>query len=207
MPVLAAVGGAIAVLVLAGVLVSRLPGDPDPPSSIADRTVVTVTATPTDPTASGWTITTSPETTSSLSAADQDLADSLPSSLVRRDSCESFSQDRSTAGVVCAAALGQEGRNTPRSVIALQFDTRADLDASYQRQTKETLCPSGSGQWHFSNRPNVTIGNISCYQNSDKKAVVAWTYWDRRLACYAIGREASVADLHDWWKSADAPTA
>jgi hypothetical protein len=183
---------ATATIALVAVVIALWPPPPPPPPTATTPT--TATSTTESPAAA-------------LTQAEQELVDTLPSQLVERGSCTSYAEGNSTAGVSCTAAPEQIGSNAPMIIQVLKFGSRASLNASFHDKTKEQLCPGDHSTWHFNSNPSEAVGSLSCYQTSQDRAVVAWTYWNRGLACYAIGRGSDVKNLYAWWKQASKPDA
>jgi hypothetical protein len=145
-----------------------------------------------------------------LTAAEQALVAVLSDELVNKRTCRRVSTQAS-AGITCAAPSSASSLG-PGTFWVLQFDTRDAMERVFTTDTPGTTTPScpqsTSTTWSSASDPGVDVGNIACYRTtSDNKAVIAWTYWNRKMILYGVSKSGDVDGVYTWWKSAPIPSA
>lgn len=145
-----------------------------------------------------------------LSTAEQELVATLSDDLVNKRTCKRVNTQAS-AGVTCEAASGA-GVLSPKTFWVLQYDTRDEMEKVFAADTPGITTPScpnsNSTTWSSAANAGVDVGNIACYRTtSDNKAVVAWTYWNRKVIIYGVSKANDIDSVYQWWKSAPIPSA
>ncbi|MEP6696913.1 MAG: protein kinase [Pseudonocardiales bacterium] len=153
----------------------------------------------------------SPSTSSaSLSAADEALANRLPSEVADSTTCihyAGFSSAATIASLSCATATGSVGGTAPARIYAYQDSSAAafhkhfgDLTANFTPVSTDCDKPPARDIWHFNSDKNTVVGALLCYTDTAvKKPTIQWTYDAAGIAVVAVAADQDATALKAWW--------
>jgi hypothetical protein len=223
LPLILGIAGLVVLLVLgaATALILKFNGNGAPNGSATTTPVVDTTTpsagetTPTDDGSSG-----PPEACGTLSEAECTLANRLPTDFAEPGSCAH--QDSPGADQVallrCTVPVEKRsGANPGTEVFATRFASQAAMDAAIDTAAstfKVTATAQGcfdlkaTGLSPWKRRDSASaLGRLLCFTNATKSARLLWSYDGDLILMEAVGAQAEVPPLVQWWSSASMSAA